>query len=331
MRITEKSAIIPYQRNLEEIQTRRFKENLRLSTGKQIQSISESPDKLVQVKELTTHIEKNNAHISNLEEVLKELSQVDDRMQGIADKFQQIRQLAVDASAVGNTNALYALGTYVKGLLEDIVNDANTDFNGKFLFSGTKTNSASLDQIVPGQNDMPFELLSDSPSADNPSGLRVIFKGNNKDRVINKDSNSEEIINSTASEIFGGSGTEVFKPIIDLVNLLTYNQDGTKRSQGDLLSRDEMARLNEYQKKIMDVYEHLDTVTARNGARLNRLEAVRDQVNQENTRLKELRSLDADTDVAASTLKLMQEDTALQYTLQTGAKIIPQSLFDFLA
>ncbi|HPI19970.1 MAG TPA: hypothetical protein PKY56_06320, partial [Candidatus Kapabacteria bacterium] len=72
-------------------------------------------------------------------------------------------------------------------------------------------------------------------------------------------------------------------------------------------------------------------VSARNGSRINRLGAISLQMTEENTRLKEYRSLQADTDVASSAIKLSQDETALNYALQVGSRLIQQTLFDFLS
>ena len=177
---------------------------------------------------------------------------------------------------------------------------------------------------------MPFEIIQGTSTPDNFSGLEIVFKGNFEDREIIKDAQANEIINIKADEIFGENGTAVFEAIIDIYNLFTYNSDGTTRGLNDQFTLEDMGKFDEYQQKIAYIYDDLVNVTARNGARIDRLSAIGDQLNFENTRLKELRSAAEDTDMAASTLNLMKEETALQYTLQVGARLIPQSLFDFL-
>ena len=66
MRVTHKSTFIPYQRNLDEIQNRKFKEEIRLSTGKNITSLADNPTNFVDAKMFSSKIAQNEigrAHV----------------------------------------------------------------------------------------------------------------------------------------------------------------------------------------------------------------------------------------------------------------------------
>lgn len=330
MRITQSSVYIPYQRNLEEINTRLFKEQMRLNTGEYLTEMSDSAERFVNVKELNDRISRNETHVNVLEDVFGELTIVNDQLQHIADKFSQIRELAIDGTQTSNMGNLFTIGVYVKGLLEDIVREANYEFNGKYVFAGTKTTAESLNKTAEAQNDLPFEIVEGDATEDNPSGLRVVFKGNFKERIINKDSYSTEVINTSADNLFGNGGVEVFEAIIDLYNLFTYSSDGSQRDTTDLFSKVELGKLNQYQKRIGEIYQSVTNVTSQNGSLMNRLEAFRNQIEMENTNLSEIRSQDADTDVTKSMMELVKQQNSLQYALQIGSRLIPQSLFDFL-
>jgi flagellin-like hook-associated protein FlgL len=330
MRITNKSILIPYQRNLEEIQNRRFEEQMRISSGKNILNLSDAPDKVARVKQLTALIENNMQYLNNFNDAIKELNVVDEQLSSIAEGFQDIRLLALDASKTSNASTLDAIAEYIKGILSDLVSKANVDFRGQFLFSGTLTRPESIIKTDPQQNDLPFELLKGTPDLTNPSGLSVIFKGNTKDRILSKDSQSTEVINVKSDELFGTGGTEYFDTVINLYNLLAYKSDGTKRGKSDFMTAEEYELLEKYQKEIAEIYDSITNLAGKNGASINRFQALSDQTQNEISLLKEIRSNDEDTDIAAATLKLMQNETALQYSLQIGAKILPQTLFDFL-
>ena len=157
----------------------------------------------------------------------------------------------------------------------------------------------------------------------------MLFRSN-KDRIINKDIRSQEVINTKAEDMFGAAGTEVFSSIIKLYNLLNYKSDGTVRSQGDGLTGSEVDLINIYQKDIAVATENINIANGRNGIKIQRLTAIKEQMTEEITRLKEFRSIDEDTNFAQSTIKLSQEQNALNYSLQVGSRLIRQSLLDFL-
>ncbi|HRT67251.1 MAG TPA: hypothetical protein P5216_00760, partial [Bacteroidota bacterium] len=320
----------PYKNNLQEIGQRLLNNQMRIATGKDIQSIGDAPDRIPDIKKLSSLISSNEKFLTIIENQISEFQYSDNQLQGISDIIQKTRQTAIDATQVGNTGNIPVLATVIKGYIEDMINNANADYNGRFLYAGTKTNSDSFDPTVPNSNNLPFELIQDTPTSSNPSGLKVVFKGNFEDKVINKDQNSSEVINTKADEIFGAGGTEFFDTMINLYNLLEYRTDGTPRTSSDVFSQEEIGKLNNLQKQISDFSAQIDKTIAQNGARSNRFDALRLQITDENTYLKDLLSSKQDTDVANVSLELAKDQNALQYALQVGGRIIPTSLLNFL-
>jgi len=143
MRVTHKSTFIPYQRNLDEIQNRKFKEEIRLSTGKAITSLSDNPSHYVDSKIFTSKIQQNENYKNIIEDALSELRATEESLEFISDNVRKIREIAIDATQIGNSGNTFSLSVYIKGILKDIIKQANTDFNGKYLFAGTKTTPAS--------------------------------------------------------------------------------------------------------------------------------------------------------------------------------------------
>lgn len=330
MRVTNKSVYFPYQRNLEEIQNRRFKEQMRLSTSNDIVNIADAPDRLVDVKQLSSKLSENYKYISINDDALGEMRIMADTMEAISDNLQKIRQLTIDSTQIGNSGNIYSLATYIKGIMQDTVKLANNDFQGRYIFGGTKTTKDSLDVTAEAPIKEPFELIQGEPTADNKSGLKVVFKGNNELRAYNKDAKTTEVINTASNEVFGNESTEVFDAIIQVYNLLAYNSNGEQRQLGDYMTNEEISKVSFHQQRVATLAEKLDNASGRNGAKLARVELVRDQMVEENARLNEFLSLKQDTDVAKSTINLKLEENALNYSLQVGSKLIQNSLFDFL-
>jgi flagellar hook-associated protein 3 FlgL len=330
MRVTQFSIIEPYKKNLEEIQNRRFKNQVRMSTGKDIVGLGDSPDRIPDIKKLSTLVTQNNDYLSILDDQLNQFQHTEVALQGISDNMEKIRQLAIDGTQVGNMGNLSVLANYVKGIITDIIRNANTDYNGSFVFAGTKTKASSFDSNLPNTNDMPFELIQGTPTQDNPSGLKVVFKGNQETKFINKDQKTSELVNTTSEEIFGQNGIEAFSYLINLYNILAFKQDGQPRMPQDVLTIDEVNLLNKEQSKIAEFSDRINQITARNGGRANRLQLLHDQINEENTRISEYLSKKQDTDFAKTSLELSKDEYALQYALQVGGRTLQNSLFDFL-
>jgi len=330
MRVTFNSPINPYLNNLEKIQNRKINEEMRLSTGNRIQSLADDPTNLVDSKQLASKIEKNKTYLTNIDETLNEMRLAHESVDFLSSSMQKIRDLAVDATQIGVQGDTVSIAVYVKGILEDMVKEANKDLGGRYLFSGTKTLPNTVDDTDPSTNKLPYELIEAEKRPDNPSGLKVIFKGNNNDRMINKDNYSKEVINVSSDKLFGDNLNSL-QSVIDLYNTLYYRNDGVKREKNDPVTEGDFLKLNEYQKNIAESVNQLNSVNSEFGSKINRLELIQLQYESDNIRLGEIRSIKSDTDVATAAINLKMEETALNYSLQIGTGLIRNSLFDFLS
>ncbi len=330
MRITQFSKYTPYLSQLEEIQSRKYLNELRLSTGKNIVDISDTPDLLVQSKRFENQIKLHQQYIKNIEYSNNFVQHTSQTIETIADNIQKIREIAISTTQIGSTNVVSTLGKEIRGILDDIVKNLNSDFDGQFVFAGNLLTPDSINQPPGSTNKLPFEIIQETPTKDNPSGLKIIFKGNTKKIVVSSGKFSSEVINTTVDEMFDDTDLSDLNKIIDLYNLLLYNKDGNLRSETDLFNSDDLSKLNDYQKELGKIYDRLNRANAHNGDLMNRFEALKEQTNSLLTSFEGYRSQVADTDFASATIQLNKDQTTLQFALQVGARLTNTTLFDFL-
>lgn len=330
MRITAGNTYNSYLNNLEEIQSRRYTSQIRISTGKQITTLSDDPRAVVSIKELNDIIERNKQYKTNIANALDEMQATHDSLQSTADLFQNMRQLAIDSTQTGNIGNLPSLATTLKGYIEDVIRNMNQDVNGQYLFGGSKSTKQSIQTDFPGSNGNPYEITTVPATTANPSGMTIVFHGNMADKSIHKDANTTEVVNMNTEQIMGTGGTQFFDAAVKLYNLLKYKSDGTPRGDKDLLTLDDRAKLDQYQSQINDYYNKLNSSTGIMGSRIERLKAFSDQYDNEEIRLNSLKSEFEDSDVARESMNLAKDDTSLQYSLQVGSKMMSSSLFDFV-
>lgn len=328
MRITMNSQATTYQRNVLDLQERINNENIRISTGKSFSRLADAPKAVVDIQRLTTLIDRNTAYRNGLAEAGEELLQTEGVLEDFSDKVTEVRRLSLETQQTSNSDKLPVLGQQVYQLLQDMITTANANYGGKYLFGGTKTTDASITPTPPAVTTRPFELVQNPPSPGNPSGLSVVFQGNNDDRIINRTQSEAERINVKASDAFGG--TAVFTAAVELYNTLTYKSDGTQRTSSDPLTATESSKVQDLSKQLSNQLETLTGETGKVGYRRARFEAISQQLDEDNLRLKELRSQQEDTDIPEAVLKLKREQNALDYSLQIGSQLFSQSLFDFL-
>lgn len=331
MRVSTNSIYRNYQRNLNDSQFKVNSENIRISSGKKNLSIADNVADVVDADSFRIAMKRNDSYLSNIANNTDKLQQTDTTLRAISDKMQQVREYVVDVSKTSTGYNHFAIAQSIKGALEDIVSLANKDNNGDFLFSGTMTSPRDIKNANPTMNEMPFEIIQGAASPTNPSGLSIAFKGNNNDINVNITDKSSETINTKAEELFGGGGTEVLQKIIDIYNVVAYDQSGAQRPARTLLNANELSELNGLQKDVADKYDEMNILAAVNGSKINRLDSTRDFLLDENLRLDEYRSIKEDTDIAESAMNLKREENILQFALQVGSRINQLNLFQFLS
>lgn len=332
MRITSNAIYSQFSSNLRSIQERQARDNIRVYTGKNMVDLADDPSAVNDIQYFTENINRNNNYIKNIDSTLDEQLSTEGALENIANTLDEVRSTGIQAMEVGNQDKLPVLGESVKKLLTSMVNTANNQYNGAYTLAGTKTTAQALTPTAPEITKLPFELVLDTPTSSNPSGLRVTFKGNFSSRNINVGPNASEEVNSTADDAFGTGGVEAFNNVIKLYNTLTYKPDGTLRSTGDKagLTKNERDAISDEIVGINNSMELVNQETGRMGARQARLQNLRDLMNEDNSRMKEFRSQKEDTDVAQAIMEMQKDETALQYSLKVGSKLMSQSLLDFL-
>lgn len=329
MRVTQFSKYRPIEESIQEIQSRKYLNELRLATGKQIVDISDTPNLIVEKKRFENQIQAQLQYKKNIEYSINFLQHTTEILDNIANQINKVKEIAISATQISVAHDVSILGKQVRGIIEDIVRDLNSDFDGQFIFSGNVLISEYI-QVPPGSNKLPYEIIEETPTGDNPSGLKVVFKGNTKKLVVNTSKVSSEVINTTADELFGDISIPGLNKIIELYNLLVYNKDGSLRGEKDLFNKDDLTILENLQKEIAKMYDKVIATNARNGALLNRLETMKEHSANLITALEGYKSKVADTDYASTTIQLNKDQTTLQFTLQVAARLSQVSLFDFL-
>ncbi|MBI3259845.1 MAG: hypothetical protein HYZ54_10280 [Ignavibacteriae bacterium] len=330
MRITTNSQTTTFQSNLFQIQERMDKENQRIATGKDIIRIADAPERVADVQQLSTLINRNAIYKESMISAGEELLNVGANLQTFSDKLTTVREIGLVAAESSNHDKLPVLAQQIFQQLTDMVKIANSDFNGKYSFSGTKTTPESIVPVPPQVTNEPFELIQIAPTAANPSGYQVVFKGNLQDRIINTSPNTTEVINAKADAAFGTGGTEIFDTLIKSYNLLNYRLDGTQRDSSELFSTGEQRTLQSYVSDMTREMSNIDLEIGRIGYKQSRMETISEQITEDNTRLGEFRSRKEDTNIPESLINLKKEENALQYSLQVGSRLMNQSLMDFL-
>jgi flagellar hook-associated protein 3 FlgL len=178
--------------------------------------------------------------------------------------------------------------------LNELVDTANTQYNGKYIFGGTQTLTK------------PYTLAADhSAVTANPAGISGDINYAVGEGMTQK-------VNIDGQTAF--NGTQMFDAIIRMRDAL---KAGNPVSTADADA-------------VTAMIDRVSGANSTAGAILQNLDVVNTHLSQQNIQLTSLLSLEQDTDVAEATLHFKHDETVLEAALATGAQIIPKSLVDFL-
>lgn len=163
-----------------------------MATQKRINSISDDPIGLSQVLDLNTslgnleQVEKNvNMGISWLDGTENALNSVNDLILDVKTQTSQLINASMTAS--GREDAIES----INGIIDQIIGLGNTQINGNYIFSGTKTDIKPLEYH--GEDDPPW----------------VSYNGNTNPFEIKTDENTNVRVGEVGSETFWDDDVEI--------------------------------------------------------------------------------------------------------------------------
>ena len=294
MRVTESTIASNYLNNLNKTRERIVQLQTQLATGKRVNKSSDDPVAADTILRLKGVIDKNEQYSRNADDGLSLIEQTEFGLDQFGEGLMKVKEMLVRINSDIDQDGLNAFAEEMDHILSDMVDVANTKFNGKYIFGGTNT-------MTP-----PFALAPDrSAVTANPAGITGSIEYNVGEGVYQQ-------VNIDGQEAF--QGTTMFQQIIAL-------RDGLRA--GVLPTPAQSDSLNQ-------ALQYVTGVGAKSGALQTSMTAVGTRLDDQRIKMMELLSMQQDTDIAESTLQMKHEEIMLEAALNTGARIIPKSLLDYL-
>lgn len=284
-----------YVSDLRDINSRLAETQRQLSTGKRINSPSDSPVDVSLVMSLRRDAAARERWGKNAGDALSWVEATEDALNGAVDVVQRARELAMQGSnGTLADNQREVMAREVQGLLDGMIEIANTTLAGRHIFGGARTDQPPLDQTGALTNGNVTPLM------------REIAQG-------------ETVrINVTIDEFTDpGGGTPDI--VATLQGLIT-----------DLQNND----LGGIMDTIPDLDAHLENYNAlrgRGAGVVNRLEFLQERFEVQQIALAKQVSGIEDVDMAQSITDLKFQESTLRAALSVGSRILPVSLVDFVS
>lgn len=277
---------------------------LQLATGRKINKPSDDPVGITYSLRYRADLSANEQYQKNVDDSLSWLEFNDTVMTQAGDVVQRLRELTVQGSSGTNPQeALNSINAEVKQLKGQLVDIANSQFKGKYIFNGQQYNVK------------PYDFPLGTGGIPDYSTAANIFTD---DGVINY-AVGESVqlpINITGNEVFGGNATDNIFSIIDRISNALASGNSSDVAN-ELMGLDTRTNL-------------MLATQAGIGAKTNRIELMENRLNDLEVNLTDLQSKTEDGDYAELLMNSKIQENIYNASLSVGSKIIQTTLVDFI-
>ncbi len=314
MRITNMMRVADFLRQVENRTSRLYDLQNQIASGYRLHRPSDDPVGVHQMMLLTEQIAQNEQFSRNLENGLSRLSFTENSLTEINDLITSLYTAGIqgDNSSLSEED-MEVLAVEVEQLIQQLVSQANSQYNGVFIFAGQWTQTMPFDDIQgPGG-------ITTSVSQAVTSPMGEIFREIGVGDLI--------AINIPGDQLFMPDGegeiTDLFWVAIGIRDFLN-NHNEVPPGYEDVES------INELLEALETIRERIAGFQATVGARVGRMNNITSQLLNTNLTLTDSLSYVADTDLVQATMDLQLNQIAYQTTLNVGAMVMQPSLLSFI-
>jgi len=267
-----------------------------LSSGKRILQPSDDPFGTSRALAYRADLASNQQYQTNANDGSSWLDAADTALGSISSLVQRARDLVVqgaNTTSGGSSNA--SIAAEIDQLIESIKTEANTQYAGQYIFSGTKT---TTQPYTPNG--------SDAYAGDTGAVSREIGPG------------VQVQVNVDGASVIGDGSTPG-----TLLNTLRQVSADLKANNISALGSTDLQAIDA-------AVDNVNTVRATVGARADRLQTALSRLQQLQESSTKLLSDTEDADMAQTIVTYSQQQAVYQAALKAGANIIQPSLMDFL-
>lgn len=272
------------------------------ATGKRILNPSDDPLGTQRVINIKEAIDGINQYERNANYVTNWVTASESALNGVNDAVMRANALAVRGAQdiTLNQSELDAIADEVNGLIDQVLNAANTRIEGKSIFGGYQINSDSFTATMAGT-----EVASVAYAGDSGVDQVEIDTG----LIVNKNVAGDQIFQP-------GAGVDVFAMLVTLRDdLRAGNTAGVTNA---------IAVTDQAQEQVLDQISFL-------GNKTNQLEMAESNISEKKMGLEELNSQLEFVDMPEAIVQLQTAQNVYDAALQSSSRILQQrSLMDFL-
>jgi len=268
-----------------------------LASGELINMPSDNPAGAAELVQNQAEQQQTDQFLQNTSSVEGQLQTADSTLSSVVEALNQAISLGTQGANGTNSLAdMQAIAQQVQGIQSQVIQLANTSYQGNYIFAGTATNT------------VPFTLDSSAPDG-------VTYNGNTDTNSVEVAEGNSVQTNLPGSQIFQGAGGDVMGA---LQQLSTALQSGNTANVGTATTQ------------LGNALNYLSQQRVFYGNVVAQLESNQTFLQQEQVNLQsQANSIDG-ANLAQVATNLSQAETTQSATLAALAKVIPQNLLQYL-
>jgi flagellar hook-associated protein 3 FlgL len=272
-----------------------------LSSGKTILEPSDNPYGASQVINLQSQLDGLSSYATNAQEGISWESTAGSAMSEMSNVLQSARQMLVQSSSgTYNQGDRENIATEIEQLTEAVKQDANTQYAGQYVFSGTKTTTAPY---KPG--------AEDAYQGDNGTVTRAVSPGVS----VN--------ISTEISSLLGNGQSSGDGKLLDTLRTIAEHLRGGTTADVNALGTTDLQKLETSIDTLSQLQATAGSTTDQLQTALSRIEGLQSSITAA------LSNTD-DADIAQTSIAYSNEQAAYDAALRAGASIVQESLLQFL-
>jgi flagellar hook-associated protein 3 FlgL len=311
-RVTQSMLSTNMLRNLNTSYGKMSKYQDMINSGMKITRASDDPVVAVKGMKYRVQLDKVEQYQRNLNEAEAWLDTTDTALDQVGNVLNRVKELVVQAA--NDTNTPEERGKIkqeidqIKAQIQDV---ANTQIGGKYIFSGTKTQTPTF--VNGAINPLLLDTSTTPPTLTNGGNGHV----------------EVEVFDGIQLSVNMTGAPQIFEKITNFLQNVSDELDKVDSSGqviGDFLGSVADGTNN----TLADMQANVLNARADVGARMNRVELMINRLDIQEINVTKQMSEHEDTDYAETITKMTTQESIHQAALSVGAKIIQQTLVDFI-
>jgi len=267
-----------------------------LSTGRRVLQLSDDPSASANMVRSLASSANVDRYTSNTTNVLARLQTADSALSTVVTSLNQAITLGTNgANGTNNATNRQQIATQVQGILTTVISQANTSYQGSYLFAGTASDTP------------PFVADSTSPTG-------YTYVGNSGVNTAQVGDSMTVPTNTPGDQIFS-SGANV---IASLSQLVTALQSGSTTDIATATTA------------VTNALNYVDQQRVPMDNTITQLNSQETFLGQETVSLTSQQTSLVGIDTATAATNVTQAETAQNAVYAAAAKVLPQSLLNYL-